>query len=333
MAFAQSGKSEFLEKLNGVTEANLSNEQFGVSDLAREMGMSRSNLHRKVKSVAGTSISQFIRQVRLKKALELLQQTSLTISEVAFECGFHSVSYFTKCFHDFYGYSPGKAGKGEADEYNSEGNRHHHIKPGINKKRLTIILSSAVFVIIAVFVVFFIFRPFATRNQTLDKSIAVLPFINDSPEEAEMYFINGTMDAILNNLSKIEDLRVPGRTSVEQYRNNPKPIPEIAKELNVSYILEGSGLRHGDRILLNVQLIDAIKDRHIWSGSYNKKIEEVFKLYSEIAQVVAAEIEARIKPEEKQLIEKVPTANLTAYDFFQRGRDEQLKYWSGGANR
>jgi len=156
-------------------------------------------------------------------------------------------------------------------------------------------------------------------TEILDKSIAVLPFKNDSPNQERMYFINGTMEAILDNLCKIEDLRVPGRTSVEQYRDNPKPIPTISQEMNVSYILEGSGFRDGNNIRLVVQLLDGRKDQHLWSKTYDSDIEEIFSVQSEIAQLVAAEIEAIITPEEKQLIEKIPTTNVTAYDFCQRG--------------
>jgi TolB-like protein/Tfp pilus assembly protein PilF len=162
--------------------------------------------------------------------------------------------------------------------------------------------------------------------KTLDKSIAVLPFKNDSPNQERMYFINGTMEAILDNLCKIKDLRVPGRTSVEQYRDNPKPIPTIAEEMNVSYILEGSGHRDGNNVRLIVQLLDGRKDQHLWSRTYDADIEEIFSLQSEIAQLIAAEIEAIITPEEKELIEKKPTTSLTAYDFYQRGREEHEKY-------
>ena len=154
----------------------------------------------------------------------------------------------------------------------------------------------------------------SNRNEILDKSIAVLPFKNDSPDQERMYFINGTMEAILDNLCKIKDLRVPGRTSVEQYRDNPKPIPTIAEEMNVSYILEGSGHRDGTNVRLHVQLLDGRKDQHLWSKIYDSEIEEIFSMQSEIAQTVAAEIKAIITPEEKQLIEKKPTTNLTAYD-------------------
>jgi TolB-like protein/Tfp pilus assembly protein PilF len=171
------------------------------------------------------------------------------------------------------------------------------------------------------------------KKELLDKSIAVLPFINDSPDEEKMYFINGTMEAILDNLSKISDLRVVSRTSVEQYRNNIIPIPVVAKEMNVSYVLEGSGHRDGDQVRLYVQLLDGRKDQHLWSKSYDADIKEIFSLQSEIAQLVAEEIKAIISPEEKELIDKVPTSSLTAYDLYQKGLEAQRIFESNHNNR
>ena len=112
-------EDQFLKKLTELTEANLTNEQFGVSELAREMNMSRSNLHRKVISITKTSVSQFIRQHRLKRAMEMLQQTALSVSEVAYNVGFGSVTYFTKCFHDYFGFPPGEVGKRNLEESGS----------------------------------------------------------------------------------------------------------------------------------------------------------------------------------------------------------------------
>jgi len=175
--------------------------------------------------------------------------------------------------------------------------------------------------------------PRTDNKENLDKSIAVLPFKNDSPEQTEMYFIDGTMESILDNLCKIKDLRVVSRTSVEQYRNNPKPIPIVGDEMDVSYVIEGSGLRHGDDIRLTIQLIDALHDQHIWSHTYNRKAEEIFKLQSEIAQLVAKEIDAIITPQEKELIERIPTTSLTANDFYIRGREEHRKYWNDNNDR
>ena len=169
-------------------------------------------------------------------------------------------------------------------------------------------------------------------KEILDKSIAVLPFLNDSPDQ-EMYFINGVMEVILDNLCKIEDLRVVSRSSVEQYRDKPKPIPVIAGELDVCYVLEGSGQRDGDNIRLTVQLLDARKDQHLWSESYYREIKDIFELQSEIAQLVAKELKAVITPEEIQIIEKTPTTNLTALDYYQRGREEYISYQLDNTNR
>jgi TolB-like protein/Tfp pilus assembly protein PilF len=169
-------------------------------------------------------------------------------------------------------------------------------------------------------------------DESLDKSIAVLPFRNDSPDEEKMYFINGTMGAILDNLSGIKDLRVPGRISVEQYRDVSKPVPVIAEELNVSYILGGSGQKLENRILLTVQLMEGKTGTQLWSERYDQEIERVedlIDIQSEIAQSVAVEIKAIITLEEEEQINKVPTTSLTAYDFYQQGRQEMWNFTYG----
>jgi TolB-like protein/Tfp pilus assembly protein PilF len=167
----------------------------------------------------------------------------------------------------------------------------------------------------------------------LDKSIAVLPFINDSPNDSNKYFINGIMDEVLANLQKIKNFSVVSRNSVEQYRNLSKSTPEIARELNVNYIVEGSGQKYGNSYRLRVQLIAANQERHLWAESYEQEIKDTKDIYgiqSQIAQAIASSLKAIITPEEKQLIEKTPTTSLTAYDFYQRGKDEYNKYWTNG---
>ena len=240
-------EKDFLSKITQIIEENLSNEKFGVSELANKIAMSRSNLLRKVKKATNLSVSQFISQVRLKNAMELLKQSSFTVSEISYEVGFSSVSYFIKCFHDFYGYPPGEVGKKndpkeEAPQY----------KPIKQRKKVLLFITVPFVTLLILFFIFY--NPFTSKQKELEKSIAVLPFINDSDDSSNVYIINGLMESILNNLQKIENLRVISRTSVEKYRNTNKTIPEIAKELNVSYFVEGSGQKIGDKILLNVQL-------------------------------------------------------------------------------
>jgi TolB-like protein len=192
------------------------------------------------------------------------------------------------------------------------------------KKSISIYYFLATLLILIVTIIIILWKPFDEEKELQDKSIAVLPFINDSPEETEMYFINGTMGAILNNLSKIEDLSVVSRTSIEQYRDNPKPIPQIAKEMNVSFVLEGSGQRYGNSIRLTLQLLDAKNDRYIWSEEYDREIldiKELFSIQSEVARLVAEQIEATVTHEEEKRIEKIPTSNQRAYDLYLRGAD------------
>lgn len=171
--------------------------------------------------------------------------------------------------------------------------------------------------------------PRAGKKEIFDKSIAVLPFIDDSPDKDNEHIINGIMEDLLINLQSIKELRVPGRTSTEQYRNNPKPIPEIAADLNVAYIVEGSGQRYGNKIRLRVQLVEGANDRHVWADSYDEVIngtEDIFRIQSEIAQSIAHKLQAVITPEEKMLIEKTPTQSLTAYDLCMHGLEEFQKY-------
>jgi TolB-like protein len=138
------------------------------------------------------------------------------------------------------------------------------------------------------------------------------------------------MDEILNNLQKIKDFSVVSRTSVEQYRDHNRPaIPKIAKELGVNYIVEGSGQKYGNNFRLRVQLIEADNDKHLWAESYEKEIKEtkdIFSIQSQIAQAIASELKATITPEERQMIETPSTANLIAYDFYQKGREEHIKF-------
>jgi TolB-like protein len=172
------------------------------------------------------------------------------------------------------------------------------------------------------------------KKEILDKSIAVLPFQNISPDQGDEHIISGTMESILNNLCKIKDLRVVSRSSVEQYRGTQVFIPEVAEKLGISYVLEGSMQKYGNQIRLTIQLINK-DDKHLWSEQYDREItqvEEYYSLYSEIARLVAEEIEAIITPEEEELIEKVPTSNMNAYYLYQKGNEEYFTYHLIGGN-
>jgi TolB-like protein/AraC-like DNA-binding protein/Tfp pilus assembly protein PilF len=310
---------DFLDKISGIIEKNLSNEQFGVSELAHEAGMSRSNLLRRIKKSTDLSASIFIRQVRLKNAMEMLRNSPQNVSEVAYEVGFSSTSYFIKCFREEYGYPPGEVSKRDIIEDDD-------VQKSTPKKKKVVGTVSLFFLLIIIIVSLFIFlKPFSQKKTELEKSIAVLPFKNDSNDSTNVYIINGLMEAILNNLQKIEDLRVTSRTSVEKYRDTPKLIHEISDELNVSYIVEGSGQKIGERILLNVQLIEATTDNHLWAGQFEREVKDIFSLQQDVAKSIAEQVEVIITPEETERIDKIPTDDLVAYDYFLKGLDLLFK--------
>ena len=195
-------------------------------------------------------------------------------------------------------------------------------------KKTSIIITSVI--ALALIILGILFLPKLFKPDELEKSIAVLPFTNDSPDTTNVFFMNGIMERITNNLQTIKGLRVIGRNSVEQYRNNKtKSIPEIAKELDVNYIVEGSGQKYGNSFSLVVQLLRAKgKETHLWAKTYDQEIKgtvDIFNIQSQIAQSIASELKTAISPEEKQLIDKTPTENLDAYYAFQRGNDEFSK--------
>jgi TolB-like protein len=204
-----------------------------------------------------------------------------------------------------------------------------------SKKRLILLLSGILLVVVIVVLALFVFDISGGKKQTreTEKSIAVLPFKLLSEEPDKQYLADGMMDAILLHLSKIEDLRVMSRTSVEQYRETGKTMTEIGRELGVGYLLEGSFQKYGDNVRLIVQLIKPGKEGHEWANEYDRNWKDIFSVQSEVAQTIAGELHAVITPEERQIIEKIPTTNLTAYDFYQQGSEELVNYGWGDGNK
>jgi TolB-like protein/AraC-like DNA-binding protein len=314
MSNPSANKSTFIEQAEALILKNLANEQFGVSELAEAMHMSRSNLLRKIKKRTKLSASQFIRQIRLQEAMDLLKEDSSTVSEISYQVGFGSTSYFIKCFREQYGYPPGEVGKGTVaiEEEKAQTNF-------LKQYQWPLIAATSVMLLVVSFLLFSKKEP--AHKFEVEKSIAVLPFKNESADSTNLYFVNGLMESALNNLQKIEDLRVISRTSVEKYRKTDKGIPAIAEELNVNYLVEGSGQRVGNQVLLNIQLIDASMDTPIWVEQYNREVEDIFAVQNDVAKKISDAIAAVVTPAELEQIEKKPTENLLAYDYYLQALD------------
>ena len=158
------------------------------------------------------------------------------------------------------------------------------------------------------------------------KSIAVLPFQNLSPDPENAFFADGMTEDILTQLAKIRDLKVISHSSVMRYKGTQKPIQTIAAELGVATVLEGSVRRAGNRVRIVGQLIDARSDEHLWAETYDRELKDVFAIQGEVAQRIAAALEATLSPAEKKRIEQSPTQNLAAYDLYLKGRELYNRY-------
>src|SRR6266550_2254108 len=158
-----------------------------------------------------------------------------------------------------------------------------------------------------------------------EKSIAVLPFENRSEDKANAYFADGIQDEILTRLAKIADLKVISRTSTQYYKSAPENLPEIARQLGVAHILKGSVQKSGDAVRVNVQLIKAANDSHLWADTFDRKLIDIFSVESEVAKSIADQLRAKLTGEEEQVIAAKPTDNPEAYGAYLRGLAYSLK--------
>jgi TolB-like protein/Tfp pilus assembly protein PilF len=153
-----------------------------------------------------------------------------------------------------------------------------------------------------------------------NKSIAVLPFDNLSRDPDNAYFCEGVQDEILTRLAKVADLKVISRTSTQHFKSSPENLPAIARQLGVMHILEGSVQKASDQVRVNVQLINALTDAHLWADTYDRKLTDIFAVESEIAKTIAETLQARLSGSEKSSIAKTPTVNPEAYELYLKGR-------------
>lgn len=330
----------FIRKLTEIVLANLTDENFDVEKLANEAGISRITLYRRIRSIKRQDISQFIRGVRLQRAMEMLQNKEGIISEIAFQVGFGSTTYFIKCFHDYYGFPPGEVRKivkaeslnnltdvqyresGTSKDIKSKPDVKSPLKRIQNKKLLiaSIGILSSLLVIYLLYIVVIKDSGIRPGVKYPDKSIVVLPFKNLSDDSENQYFADGIMEDILNHLFRIKELRVISRTTAESFRGYPITSPEIARKLNVNYVLEGSVYKSENKIKLFVQLIDARNDQHILSEKYEDDMTNIFELQSDIAKKIANVLETVLTSAEIGKIESKPTQSFEAYDYYLKAR-------------
>ena len=197
------------------------------------------------------------------------------------------------------------------------------IVPGWSKSALTTACILSAIVVAGALLIYFGYGRLTRSGDATaivpEKSIAVLPFENRSEEKANSYFADGIQDEILTRLAKISELKVISRTSTQHYKSSPPNLREIAKQLGVAYIVEGSVQRSGDTVRVNVQLIKAANDSHLWADTFDRKLTDIFSVESDIAKSIADQLQAKLTGAEQQIVSAKPTNSVKAYDAYLRG--------------
>src|SRR5437870_536107 len=203
---------------------------------------------------------------------------------------------------------------------------YERFKPEARSRRRRAVLAGVVLTLAIAAIAFGTWLYQRTRSFTpMERSIAVLPFENLSSDKENAYFAEGIQDEILTRLSKIADLTVISRTSTQHYKSTPENLRDIAKQLGVAHILEGSVQKSADAVRVNVQLIKAANDSHLWADTYDRRLTDIFSVESEIAKAVADQLRAKLRGQEEEIIAAKPTDNAEAYDAYLRGLAYTLK--------
>jgi AraC-like DNA-binding protein/TolB-like protein len=320
--------NEFIENLSKIIFDNLSNENFGVKEFIIATGLNRNYLSRRIKSIRKITINQFIAEVRLEKAREFLLEGTYTASEVSYNVGFSSPSYFTRCFHDFYGYAPREVKNHLTPEKTEKPeSKIPKPKPARKKRWVEVAVAAAIFMVVVVISseVFF-FRPFVGEKNSTENTIAIMPFINDSGEEFAP-FIAWMGIEIGNKLGKIKNMLVVPQSTTENYSDSKKSNRDIARELMVDHLLRGRTIKTGDKILLNVELLDAKTGQSILSEMYERDLDEteeaglnrIFEICGDVVLQISEVFQTNLTAEEKKQVAQKSTQNPEALQYFLQG--------------
>jgi AraC-like DNA-binding protein/tetratricopeptide (TPR) repeat protein len=340
----------FIRKLVDITVANLGNENFGVKELAQESGMTRSRLNRRLNAITNKTINQFIREVRLQKALEMLQNETVTVSEVAFKVGFSSPNYFNTCFHEFFGYPPGKVKKGSTGGL--EENMIIQVTSGQKQKKpvwqALALYKTWILVIFGLIVVVAILSyPKIFKRTTLDDlrssdgriSVAVMPFRNLTNDTIWNIWQECIQDNLITYLSdypkelkirQIESIRsfIPSKADASYASITPSVAATIAKKLDANVFIFGSIQQAGTTLRLNAQLIDTRTLEALTSFEINgpSKEDMIFQLIDSLKRgvqnfLLLFKLEIGVLPEYKDLESNSPEA----YRNFIYGNNAMMK--------
>ena len=322
-----------IEKLEAHILANLDNAQFGVEQLADLMNISRSQLHRKLKKTTGKSISQFIREYRLKQAHRLLVIGDFSTSEVADKVGFGSASYFSKCFTEYFGYSPSRTRDYNTDKVlrtSGEAAVLGENKVFLKKYRYLAAMGLGLLAFVYLFSFFGKKVPNATTSS---KAVLVMPFKNLSNNENNEYITLGMVDAINRHLATVEELHILSNSTLDPSKDEIKSLKEISDKYINANVLMGSLQQHGNTLRIEVKLFNVSNNEQLWAESYDRRSDNLLEIQNDIAENIALAMKARLTPEELSIINKRASYNPEAYDLFLKGWFHHNQFSKEGQRR
>lgn len=320
-----------LRRLRQIVLQNLTNEQFSVELFSKEVGLSRSHLHRKLKLLTGKSTSQFIREIRLEEAKQLLEDNHATASEVAFMVGFSSSSYFNTCFNTFYGFPPGELKKRNSKKFVTTKlepsiitERYSQVAPAKSttwqKSILLFIIISGALLLSALLLP--MIRPTADSPQY--NSIAILPLDYLSADPTQQYLAQGIQDALIGAIGEQSNMHVISKASTKRFNKKHRLLQEVALDLGVDAILEGSFYHQGDHIRLRLQLVGAFPaEKQLWSEEYQLLFDDMLATQNELVQNISTAIQSILAPESENSPKKLTSVNPEALEAYLKG----MFYW------
>ncbi len=311
-------RESLTQKMEAYIADNLDNEQFGVKQLAQLMGVSRSQLHRKLKKIDGKSISRFIREYRLKRALERLEKDDFNTSEVADKIGFGSSSYFSKCFNDYFGYPPSQTKNHDSSgvfPLNDEIGQRTKYK-ATSKKYFFLAVASFVLVMLAVSL---FLNKKDVSTSTNSKAVLVMPFKNLSNNLDNQYIAEGMVDAINRHLSTIEELNIISSAAIDLSKKEVVIMKDIDNRFKGSHVLQGSLQHDGNTLRMEVKLVNAATKNQLWAENYDRKSEGLLQIQNDIAKNIALALKAKLTSQELSIIDKRASYDPEAYDNFLKG--------------
>ena len=304
---------QFIKKLTQVIDENLKDEDFGASELAAQLGMSRVTLYRKVKTIIKKSVAEFIRETRLKRAYEMLHQKTGTVSEIAYDVGFSHPQYFNKCFQDYYGVTPGDVLKGIP--VNNIKREHEKKKLPFSKKQVQF-FSYTVLLVVAVLVIYLFVPPFPFRKQANEIPILVIPPFNDeNPGTGNAKYLRYELHNRLKNLTM---LIVKDQSMTEDSTFLTMGPEKLVISLKADYVLKCTRTLTDNGPQYFFRLLD--KEGNVkWNEPYYENEKSTTEFAINVASFIVSELEIELSPEEKEQIQKLPTENVFALKMYEAG--------------